>query len=1688
MKLQKLKRRMIALVLSVAIIGTGNGISTFGTTISADSQTNIETTEVNKQSENKLVETSQIGLQPEVVKEIKKERTENSNTYLMSDGSKKLELFATDIRYKEDGKWVDYDTTLVEIKETDVESLSEINVSGTSYSYVNAQGNIKHYFADKVDVDTPIIMTKDDYEIRFAPVNKEKVVDTDETESMVESPEIIGGMLESEEPDSETSATSIITNEATKTVSDKIEIETITDDSLLVEDEISFTEINADNTSEIVYSNGNESIEYRYHSLTNGVKESIVLNEKPDTNMFEFTMDISGMEAVVSAETNEIHLKDTESKEVVAVIAPPNIMSGTDIPDYDHVEYELVELSVGNYILKVVVDSEYLESATYPLVIDPTYVWQTESMIEFRPTMSVGGAAGSVINGENGVTIMNSASNQARMYVRIKELNEQLAGKYVYQSYFITYTKSKVGDVTVGASRVLGDWNASTLTWNTQPDISTVMYDEENSFTVPGCNYFMLTDWAKEIASGEITDEYGFALSCTSAQASNSVTLYSPYEENQSGIFFVYYQDVEDVQANYDVTYEVNTETTEEDNFLVTWESYSDAVCEYDIYVRKDEEEGFIYAGKTVECEYTIAESKMGELTDIRVIAVESEDATNLFSATNHLSNIVTIEKYTENVTDEEGNETIETYYEQTIMDTDGDELEDGYEIWDFKTLWNTVVQSESEEGEVSEGENTESGTTGNEDNTETEVTYDLDTDDDGFPDSYEVFTLGTDPAVANVAGADSDGDGLSDIDEYENGHKNQNENQNRAGTDPYLVDSDFDGVNDMDDFGDTNPRKTDNPRVIGTDRLAAYNAQIHIGLYDEEYVETEGDVTTTYVRNVYSNKIKSIYIDYGNVILNKKIKYFYDEKKNKTAIIEENTQNGENTVCITYTYDNDGNITFICDQSTKYTMDYRNGEITEIKVGNQSLVAYENISREVVDTEALGESEKLYITENITIYGKNAQGEEDEESQKVRIVTTDYEVDNDTSTAKTIEVFYENSSQASYVTELNNSGEIIKFTDKTREQDIEYNYSYLNNSTKVERSDGFTKEIIEDDNDEVTKNTKKYSFKDLTGENTTYTSVVENSFTDENAILSKITLYNNDSIYITTAEDEKERVEKIHSNLYNVDVITSSINEVSSTKDILNLKYYGEEKNINYIYDNTGNIIEITDDDTTIYKYEYDVHGRLIKELNYTTMMGWKYGYSNTGNMEAKHKVAIDENGNLEIVDSIRYLYGNTEWLDQLTRYDGQVITYDRIGNPLDYINGMKFIWSKGKQLSEITFGNDTEETEDDISVIYRYNQDGLRTYKETEDTATIYEWDENKLIREIVTYKSTGKNYDIWYLYDGNDSVIGFEYNQLNEMDRSLTKTRIYYKKNLQGDVIGLLDARGAEIVQYEYDAWGNIVKEFCYEGYEIPFILNHITYRGYYHDDETDFYYLQSRYYDPIISRFINADDSMMIGSDDKSIYKDNLYIYCNANPINCIDYTGRKSSKKKIKFSYNRNYALEYMERYYDVKEEKHGFIFTWTTYSGYNRRYPYFERGDCTNFASQCLHESGIPMTWYWYCYNTKYGHEFTHSWSVVLEQRKYLKNTIVKKTSVINSNVTKNNVKNYIKNNNPKVGDIIYFHSREKNKFSHTAIISKVGKDFIGYSAHTDSRMNMPIIEPLNGGYYDYVQIFHIKNKGKYYV
>ena len=104
-----------------------------------------------------------------------------------------------------------------------------------------------------------------------------------------------------------------------------------------------------------------------------------------------------------------------------------------------------------------------------------------------------------------------------------------------------------------------------------------------------------------------------------------------------------------------------------------------------------------------------------------------------------------------------------------------------------------------------------------------------------------------------------------------------------------------------------------------------------------------------------------------------------------------------------------------------------------------------------------------------------------------------------------------------------------------------------------------------------------------------------------------------------------------------------------------------------------------------------------------------------------------------------------------------------------------------------------------------------------------------------------------------------------------------------NLQGDVIAITNYAGARYGYYQYDAWGNII----YQSSNSLLRLNPLRYRGYVYDSESGFYYCQSRYYDPAIGRFINADSFVSTGQD---FIGYNMFAYCGNNPIIRVDTNG------------------------------------------------------------------------------------------------------------------------------------------------------------------------------------------------------
>lgn len=772
---------------------------------------------------------------PKVLKELKDERTQNSNTYLMSDGSKKTEIHTDSIRFKDKGELSDFSTKLVKISKDAKDILDEkTDVNGEDYKYINESGNIRQYFPKTLSVDTGVVLNNGKYILNMMPVTEEEYIPQK-------------------------------------------------------------------NESTVTYSTEEMNIKYEYISMKNGVKENILLKEKPEKYSFKYK--IEGENICLKQRKNDrgILVCDSSTNETIGYISPPNLEDGNGDVDYENVEYKLKKENSETEI-EVKLNRQYFdnESLKYPVKVDPTMVWMSDYLAT-RGVWSVPFMADSMMNYKilNVTNYLKDAypyNSENRIYLDTTNLlsgksfvgtKTPLKGKYI-ESAELIFSESKTPDYyptgTVQVKRALAKWDKSTITWNSQPKISDDYIAETQCTGEEGNRHTLdITDWVQDIADGKLEDN-GLVFTCP--EKGMAASIYSPeiqYSSSENGKYgdplymaiAVNYREMK----SYDETVELNAEYANDENNIqlnIIDNNTDDGVTVtgYKIYARKNNASVFSVVGKGTTIDETIK------------IASDNEDCIDLRAC---------------------------------LLYSDG--------------------------------------------------------------------------------------------------------------TDPWLKDSDFDEIKDSDDFETTNPRKTDNPQNKGTDRLGACSAEVHKGLYDREYSEYDNGVKTIYLKNIYRNDIKKVTTDYGDENLNKVVKYFYDEKGNNTAVVEENQNDKDHTICITYTYDSDGNVIYICDQKTAYTMEYQDSEMKSLKVGNIELVNNsENIIKSNDEASDIAIGEIINSTENTTTYGNN---------QKIRTVTTEMKVaENDTtSVARKVEIYYDTNSIPAYTTEYNDEGKIIKFTDNTEKK-----------------------------------------------------------------------------------------------------------------------------------------------------------------------------------------------------------------------------------------------------------------------------------------------------------------------------------------------------------------------------------------------------------------------------------------------------------------------------------------------------------------------------------------------------------------------------------------------------------------------------------------------------------------------------
>ena len=312
------------------------------------------------------------------------------------------------------------------------------------------------------------------------------------------------------------------------------------------------------------------------------------------------------------------------------------------------------------------------------------------------------------------------------------------------------------------------------------------------------------------------------------------------------------------------------------------------------------------------------------------------------------------------------------------------------------------------------------------------------------------------------------------------------------------------------------------------------------------------------------------------------------------------------------------------------------------------------------------------------------------------------------------------------------------------------------------------------------------------------------------------------------------------------------------------------------YEYDTRGNITGEKRGDLTT-TYQYDALGQLIRVNDPHENATWIYNYDRGGNITSKVKYAYTTDAVGTAVETIPYVYGDSNWKDKLTCYDGQTITYDAIGNPTND-GTWTYTWQAGRQLKQMS----AEGT----SVSFKYDHNGMRVQKVVEQSwypeITNYLYHNELLTYMTINYTDLNEvsQQDVMHFYyDSEKHPMKIRYNGV-----------IYaYISNLQGDIIGLIDSNGLLVVEYKYDAWG---RPLSTTGSLADTLgrRNPFRYRGYIYDEEICLYCIKTRCYNVQTCRFLLADESYILLTNAEDHNDKNLYAYCDNNPLSRKDEDG------------------------------------------------------------------------------------------------------------------------------------------------------------------------------------------------------
>ena len=578
------------------------------------------------------------------------------------------------------------------------------------------------------------------------------------------------------------------------------------------------------------------------------------------------------------------------------------------------------------------------------------------------------------------------------------------------------------------------------------------------------------------------------------------------------------------------------------------------------------------------------------------------------------------------------------------------------------------------------------------------------------------------------------------------------------------------------------------------------------------------------------------------------------------------------------YVYDINGNVTSVTDADdnvTSYAYD-SSGNLTSVKNGDsENLYTY----------SGLGSVSK--ITHNGFDYSFNYDVFYNLVSTKIGNVTVaSHTYDSNGNLTKTayangdyLEYAYDNYGNISIITGetgkiaemiYNKQGLVTKAVDYSSGETSYYYYTFdgsLESEYRTSSDGSLTHYIITDSNGNTVEKTS------VNGQTKTITT---GSDDDGKSFVS------NDGVTNETSTDDFGRVSTVTTKQNKSDTVFTKQysyyhgSESNATTNMVGgISYKLSSDRVldySYNYNDTGNVENVYENGKKVAVYTYDELNQLVWYADTRTGRYIRIVYDNYGNIQKMESYSLGTNwAPVKLLETRTYSYGDTNWKDKLTEFDGDSITYDRNGNPLTYRDDMTFEWENGRILKNITTS--------DKAIQMSYDSNGIRTQKSVDGVKTNYYYDSSN---------------NLFALTQGNDTLFFYYDNSGEVMSVSCNGTMYFYIKDLQGDITEIVDKDGKAVAKYAYDAWGNMLTEN--NGTLTVGKLNPFRYRSYVYDEETGLYYLQSRYYDPLTGRFLNAD--VYCDTESGTPLSTNMFAYCENNAINNVDYSGNSPKSKNI----------------------------------------------------------------------------------------------------------------------------------------------------------------------------------------------